>query len=1205
MPTDPYNFQLHNYTLYRFDQVGGERRHGGVALYLSNDFTTQQIDLETDFQAVASTIYIHGRNIDICSIYIPPDYNNNELLQDLNNLVGQFHNPYILLGDFNAHNPVWWVEQAIDARGRIVEDFIDQQNLFLINTNQPTHFNISHNTESAIDLSLCSPCLAPWFEWKVDTDIYNSDHYPISLHFGFEVTGVPSFSPRWNLNKADWEKFTDLCEFQQTEHFDNPVEGINHITDSIITAATQCIPMTRPCKKGNPVPWWTNTVRRAIAKRKQAFRQYKRNPSEATLIARNRERANAQRVIRRAKRESCQTLLSSLTSSMPLSKVWELIRRLSGKRASATFPILQVPGSDQPISEPGDVVNCLAENVSYTSSTGRYKAGFLAQASRKFHINRDVFISDNQEEYNAPFTLLEFNDAINTSGNTSVGPDRLHYSFFRHLSEESKNFVLRTFNDLFASNSFPNSWKESIIVTILKPGKTRNNPKHYRPISMTSCLGKLLERMVSKRLTFFLEQQQILSKYQCGFRKQHSTMDHLVRLESDIRKGFFKKQHTTAIFLDIKNAYDMVFKPAVIYKIHKLGIKGNMAQYLSNFLSGNRLFRVKHRSIFSNTYEAETGLPQGSCLSPILFNIIIDDLFHDIPPGISYSLFADDSAIWCTTDDFDNGIQRLQIALNKVGQWSTKHGLEFSAEKSAMMIFSKFRRTAPERLPTLNNIDIPLVSHFKFLGVVLDTKLSMARHVKHLKVKCQRRQNLFRFLTSVPGANRSTLLRLYKALVLPIIEYGSIIYAGGSKTSLANIEPLQNHFLRIALGIMKTSPIHSLQVEANITPLHIRRIDLTMRYYVKIKQQPNHAAYKSISLLPHLHTTRTGLTMASRIRHYQREIDYVLPSISPLPPNRVTPWLLHPLLVSFLFATQKHTLLETEIQQAFLIYQENHPDYHFIYTDGSKTNDSTGVGVYSPDLAPIQKKLEQGISIYSAELYGIYLALTLIEHYHLQRACICSDSKSAIQSLTHAYSSHRIHNDIIQLHQKLVTDGTQITFLWIPGHSGIRGNEQADHHAKRALLLTHISDIPFDSTSIRTSVRSHCHALWQRTWNDVGAQSHLHPIKPVIGSWSSSNRPARQEEIVLSRLRIGHTYITHSFIYTGNRRPICPECGVVMTVEHLLIRCTKYDIARQPLHDHCAHQQDPLTLPVLLGDDSTILQLLFTYLRTTDIFSRL
>ena len=106
-----------------------------------------------------------------------------------------------------------------------------------------------------------------------------------------------------------------------------------------------------------------------------------------------------------------------------------------------------------------------------------------------------------------------------------------------------------------------------------------------------------------------------------------------------------------------------------------------------------------------------------------------------------------------------------------------------------------------------------------------------------------------------------------------------------------------------------------------------------------------------------------------------------------------------------------------------------------------------------------------------------------------------------------------------------VTVGTKVTFLWIPGHSGIRGNEQADYHAKQALLLTQISDIPFDSTSMKTSVRFHCQALWQRTWNDVGAQSHLHPIKPVIGSWSSSNRPARQEEIVLSRLRIGHIYI--------------------------------------------------------------------------------
>ena len=146
-PTDPYNFQLHNYTLYCFDQVGGERRHGGVALYISNDFSHSQIAINTTLQAVAWTIHINGRNIDICSIYIPPNYDNNGLLQQMNDLVRQFTHPYLLLGDFNAHSPDWWTSQLLDGRGRQVEDFLSAHNLVTLTNNQPTHF-ITPNRQS-------------------------------------------------------------------------------------------------------------------------------------------------------------------------------------------------------------------------------------------------------------------------------------------------------------------------------------------------------------------------------------------------------------------------------------------------------------------------------------------------------------------------------------------------------------------------------------------------------------------------------------------------------------------------------------------------------------------------------------------------------------------------------------------------------------------------------------------------------------------------------------------------------------------------------------------------------------------------------------------------------------------------------------------------------------------------------------------------
>ena len=94
LPSDPYNFRLHNYTLYRHDEVDGQRRHGGVALYVKNDYTHCEIDLHTDLQAVACTIFLNGRNIDVCSLYIPPHADNADLVPQLNNLVQQFTNPF-------------------------------------------------------------------------------------------------------------------------------------------------------------------------------------------------------------------------------------------------------------------------------------------------------------------------------------------------------------------------------------------------------------------------------------------------------------------------------------------------------------------------------------------------------------------------------------------------------------------------------------------------------------------------------------------------------------------------------------------------------------------------------------------------------------------------------------------------------------------------------------------------------------------------------------------------------------------------------------------------------------------------------------------------------------------------------------------------------------------------------------------------------
>ena len=1216
LPTDPYNFSLFNYSLYRYDETEGERRNGGAALYINNDFVHQQITLNTPLQAVACTIRLNGRNIDVCSIYIPPSTENSTLERNLNQLIAQFQHPFLLLGDFNAHSPMWArAIRASDGRGDIIERLLDINHLVLLNKGDNTHFSLAHNTESAIDLSICSPQISTWFDWSVDCDIHHSDHYPIKLQatFSSDSDAISTFVPRWNIKKANWEKFAEFCNIEH-DRFHSPEEGINFLSDVILSAAKSSIPCTKPPSKHQPVPWWSMDVARARAKRKRAFRRYLRLRDNASLIARNKERATCRKIIRQAKKASWRSFLSQLNYKTPLSKIWSLVRSLSGKRCFSSLPMLHF--NNITISEPQAIVDTIAGTFARCSSSQNYRNGFIEDSRRTYHLAPNAFHSNDMETYNDPFSLSELRNAIYSTGNTSVGPDKLHYAFFRYLPDNTLEFMLVTLNDLWTQHIFPDFWRSADIIPVPKPGKDRRNPENYRPISLTSCFGKIFERMVGKRLEWFLEENNLLSTFQSGFRKNHSTNDHIIRLETDIRKGFKYKKHTTSVFLDISKAYDMVYKPALIFKLHRMGLRGHLAHYLLGFLSGIRSFQVRYRSIHSHAQRLENGLPQGSCLSPMLFNVMINDIFDTAPAGINYSIFADDCAIWCTDSDAQHSIPRLQQALDKIDEWSRKNGFIFSPMKSAVMLFTKNTRVHQTSDLRLSGNIIPRVGSFKFLGVVLDSRLSMVKHVQHIKTKCARRLNLFRCIAGTDfGADRETLLRLYKTLVLPIIEFGATIYSGASDNTLKKLDIIQNSFIRIATGAMKTSPIPSLQVEAVVPPLHIRRMEQSLRYFSKVASLPNHNTYEAIHVLPSIHHNyvgpaekRSGLTIASRAKKFSTELNYVQPEILPLPRLDTPPWRRKEMEVVYLLGCCKKHMSASEIQQKFLELCEQLQGFKLIYTDGSKDAVRTSNAVFSDcdGRIIIQTRLRNETSIYIAELHAVLEALKLTERKHWNQVAICTDSRSVVQSLQMNNPSSALLIHIYNIHETLSTQGVQIKFVWIPGHSGIHGNIQADKYAKDALALDDITNIQIEYQSIKTLLRQKTLALWKKQWTDTNPATQLRRIKADITDWQSSNRSNRQEEKVLARMRLGHTILTHSYIYTKNIRPTCARCATPITVEHLLIVCPKYHRERVRLIDFCNRDGLPFTLETILGDvGQGLLDLLFSFLRDTNLFTSL
>jgi hypothetical protein len=173
------------------------------------------------------------------------------------------------------------------------------------------------------------------------------------------------------------------------------------------------------------------------------------------------------------------------------------------------------------------------------------------------------------------------------------------------------------FNILLINGFAPQDWREAIIVPILKPNKQPTDPLSYRPISLTSCLGKIMERVLNTRLNWHLETRNLLQPNQSGFRPNRSTIDHIIALENDVSTGFANKLPTYAIFLDIAKAFDHTSTDGVRYKLGKLGVKGNLLKWIKSFLS-NRTAKVRVGNQFSEPRTLSKGVPQGAVLSPAL-----------------------------------------------------------------------------------------------------------------------------------------------------------------------------------------------------------------------------------------------------------------------------------------------------------------------------------------------------------------------------------------------------------------------------------------------------------------------------------------------------------------------------------------------------------------------------------------------------------
>ena len=217
------------------------------------------------------------------------------------------------------------------------------------------------------------------------------------------------------------------------------------------------------------------------------------------------------------------------------------------------------------------------------------------------------------------------------------------------------------------------------------------------------------------------------------------------------------------------------------------------------------------------------------------------------------------------------------------------------------------------------------------------------------------------------------------------------------------------------------------------------------------------------------------------------------------------------------------------------------------------------------------------------------------------------DSLSVLLALQAGKSQHPLIIDSSDLLHGLKEAGQDCLILWVPSHSGIYGNEVADSQAKQAASNPGLEE-EYEVTlqEYQPFLRTACHEAFNRLWAGYDRPTCLKDIKHEAGQWASSTRVIRREEIVLCRLRLGHTRLTHSFILDRETRPECLQCDRYLTVPHILLDCLKYVDLRRHLSALCQTLDLPMTLSSLLGDSHPdLLDGLFHYLRDCDLLKKL
>lgn len=976
-----------------------------------------------DLAAARISLIMGGRRTElvICSAYLPFDSAEPPPTIELVALVDytRANGLDLIIGcDANSHHTVWG-SSNINQRGAALLEYLSTTRLEILNRGSRPTFVTSRRQE-VLDLTLATPEAArAILDWRVSEEETLSDHRLIKFSIAGSAAHRPPDSYR-NPRATDWTTYKEglagkLAGGRERPGSRGEIEReVNFLRSAMIDSYEAANPLKKRVSR-KTVAWWNRDLTKARTRSRKLLNKALKTNTVSDWDSYREAQRDYKKLIRRSKLASWRDFCCEI-EALPLVA---RLRRIFASGPSTRLDGLVLPDGRTTASQeetlahlfevhfPGSV---LTEQGQPTGSA----VPLVGTADRDWETAMKIVTSERIKWALDTFDRYK-----------SPGVDGIFPALLQEAGEGLIKHLRRIYRACLALCYIPAAWREVRVVFIPKPGKdTYDRAKSFRPISLTSFLLKTLERLVDRHI----REGALVARpvhhsqhaYQVG-KSVETALHHTVKvLEGAVHTG----KSVLSVFIDIEGAFDNTSFVSICEAARGFGVEDSVTNWIHCMLRTRTVTAGLRESTASAL--VKKGCPQGGVTSPILWVMVIDGLLAELERlGVMVVGYADDVAMLVIGTHPGEMSWKMQRALDHVQTWCTSKSLRVNPGKTEMVLFTNRRklRVSP---PSIFGTELGFSTEVRYLGVTLDSKLRWRSHIERQARKaiatfwaCRR------MFSSTWGLKPAVVKWIHTAIIEPQVTYASIVWWPALQRE-TNKKAL-NKVYRLALlgisGALRTTPTLALGALLNVASLDITARAKAMCAALRLKfggkwRKANRGHASLLNGNGYLdEVLALGGDRGSCSYHFHRNYTVTFPSRQEWEDNS-----------------------DRLLSPGGLVW----------YTDGSKTITGAGAGVWSE--GP-RTRLSLALGTHTTILQAEVLAIRTCAEEILRRGdegghiYICCDSRAALKALDSIeVRSELTRSCVIALTR--IASVNRVKLLWVPGHTGIRGNSEADRLAR-------------------------------------------------------------------------------------------------------------------------------------------------------------